>query len=103
MQHELYEVTSFKIVGPFKLYIEFDDGTSQEIDFEPVLRGKLYGPLRDRSLFRQVTLDPEAHTLVWPNGADFDPETLRNWPLYRNAWIDAARSMAQREAESTAT
>ena len=31
------------------------------------------------------------------------PETLRNWPLYRSAWIEAARSMAEREAESTAT
>lgn len=101
MQHELYEVTAFKIVGPYRLYIEFDDGTSREIDFEPILHDTIYGPLRDRALFRQVTLDPEAHTLVWPNGADFDPETLRNWPLYRSAWIEAAMSLAQREAEST--
>jgi hypothetical protein len=58
----------------------FDDGTSQTIDFEPVLAGELYGPLRDLRLFNQVEIDPEVKTLVWPNGADFDPATLHDWP-----------------------
>jgi hypothetical protein len=28
---------------------------------------------RYSSVFERVRLDPRAHTLVWPNGADFDP------------------------------
>ena len=56
-----------------------------EIDFEPVLLGNLYGPLKDEKLFNQVKIDPEVHTLVWPNGADFDPETLYNWAKYLEA------------------
>jgi len=35
--------------------------------------------LRDLTLFNQVRLDPEIHTLVWPNDADFDPATLYYW------------------------
>lgn len=27
-------------------------------------------------MFRGVTVDPEAGTLVWPNGADLDPDVL---------------------------
>jgi hypothetical protein len=27
-----------------------------------------------------VNIDPEFHTLIWPNGADFDPATLHDWP-----------------------
>lgn len=80
MSHAIYRVDSFRIVGPYTLYVRFDDGTERTIDFRPVLVGDLYSPLRDPELFDQVRLDPEVHTLVWPNGANFDPATLHDWP-----------------------
>lgn len=92
--HELYRVTGFSIIGPYTLSITFDDRSSQIINFEPILHGNLYGPLRNLALFNQVRLDMEAHTLVWPNDADFDPETLRNWPDYKDAWVVAAQRFA---------
>ena len=73
-------MVSFAIVAPYTLRVTFDDTTTQVIDFSPILEGELYGPLRDASLFNQVQLDPEVQTLVWPNGADFDPATLHDWP-----------------------
>jgi hypothetical protein len=79
MAHEIYRVVSFEKVAPFTLRLQFDDGVSQLVDFRPVLKGELYGPLQDLSLFDQVQIDPEVHTLVWPNGADFDPAILHNW------------------------
>lgn len=80
ISHAIYCVESFEIVGPYTLRAGFDDGTERTINFRPVLEGDLYGPLRDRGLFEQVRLDTEVHTLVWPNGADFDPATLHDWP-----------------------
>ena len=80
MAHEIYRVRSFEKIAPFTLRIKFDDDTSQTIDFRPVLEGELFGPLKDPTLFAQVCIDPEVHTLVWPNGADFDPAILHNWP-----------------------
>jgi len=80
MTHEICRVVSFEKVAPFTLRVVFDDSTSQVIDFRPVLKGELYGPLQEPLLFDQVRIDPEVHTLVWPNGADFDPATLHNWP-----------------------
>ena len=82
MAHRLYKVTRFNIAGDYTLSIYFDDGSEQVVDFRPVLHGEVFGPLRDIAFFNQVTLDPIVHTLTWPNGADFDPETLRNWPDY---------------------
>jgi hypothetical protein len=81
MMCSVCKVKSFAIVGPYTLSIGFDDGTVREIEFSPVLQGELYGPWRDLRLFEQVTLDAEVHTLVWPNGADFDPAILHDWPL----------------------
>jgi hypothetical protein len=79
MPHEIYRVVSFQKAAPFTLRVQFDDGTTQIIDFRPVLQGELYGPLQEPTLFDQVSIDPEVHTLVWPNGADFDPAILHNW------------------------
>ena len=80
MAHPIHRVTAFEIVGPYTLEVSFDDGLSRVIDLSAVLEGELFGPLRDRAIFDQVTLDREVHTLVWPNGADFDPATLHEWP-----------------------
>ncbi len=80
MNHPIYKVVSVKVSTPYTLIVEFDDNTLQEIDFQPILRGEIYAPLQDISLFNQVCIDPEVHTLVWPNGADFDPATLHDWP-----------------------
>ena len=41
--------------------------------------GSLFRPLEDPKFFRQVKLNPEIRTIQWPNGADFDPETLYHW------------------------
>lgn len=92
MIHPIYRVVAFEIVGPYALRVLFDDETQQTIDFRPVLAGELYGPLRDPALFNLVSIDPEVHTLIWPNGADFDPATLHDWPHQ----IDVLKQQADR-------
>lgn len=89
--HPIYRVKSFQPVAPYTLRVQFDDQTEQVINFEPVLFGELYGPLRELTLFNQVTIDPEVQTLVWPNGADFDPATLHDWPIFAEAFAKRAR------------
>ena len=94
MGHLICRVVGFKKIGPYILLVKFDDGQEQKIDFKPVLVGELYGPLDDEKMFNQVEIDPEVHTLVWPNGADFDPETLYNWPEY----VENMRRIAEQSA-----
>jgi len=61
----------------FVLRLSFDDGSVREIDLEAELWGPVFEPLHhDAQLFRQVRVDEELGTIVWPNGADLDPDVL---------------------------
>ena len=90
--HAIHFVKSAIVIGPHTLKLRFEDETEQIINFEPVLRGQLYGPLRDLGLFNQVQIDPEVRTIVWPNGADFDPATSHDWATHGPKLIELARS-----------
>ena len=69
-------VESVRYVSDFTVHIVFTDGTEGDVDLGDELHGELFVPLKDRSLFAQVSVHPEFHTLTWPNGADFAPEFL---------------------------
>lgn len=94
MDHAFYRVEHVEIVAPYTLALRFNDGTEQRIDFEPVLEGEVFGPLRDPAVFIAVELDQTFGTVQWPTGADFDPETLHDWPKYRDGFIAMARRWA---------
>jgi len=96
MNHPIFRVASFEIVGSYTLRVHFDDNTAQTINFRAMLRGEMYAPLVDLNLFNQVRVDPEAHTLVWPNGADFDPATLHDWSMNAQALAERAQSWQPR-------
>ena len=100
MVHPIYRVLSCEIIAPYTLRVKFNDNTEQIIDFEPVLAGLVFGPLQDLTLFNQVRLDPEVHTLVWPNGADFDPATLHDWPQHLPELLSRARQWELESASS---
>ena len=94
MGHAIYRIDRFEIVGPYTLAVRFNDGTEQRIDFRPVLEGEVFGALKDLAIFDAVELDSTFGTIQWPNGADFDPETLHDWPKYRDELITMARRWA---------
>ena len=97
MNHLLCRIVRFEILGEYRVHVEFDDGLSRTIDLAPILQGEVFGPLRDPELFHSATLDTEAHTIVWANGADFDPATLHDWPEHE----DEMRIRAQQWAATT--
>jgi hypothetical protein len=62
----------------YRLELTFTDGAHGEVDLREdiVGRGGALAPLEEAGFFRQVRLDPEAGTLVWPNGVDMCPDVL---------------------------
>jgi hypothetical protein len=47
--------------------------------------------LKDPSYFRQVRAHPESGTVVWPNGADLDPDVLYAHLTGQPIKLDVAR------------
>lgn len=94
MAHPIHRVTSVEVTGTHELVVGFDDGISRQINLEPILEGEMYGPLRNPDFFAKVEIDPEVRTLVWPNGADFDPAILHDWPQHEEAMRNLAKRWA---------
>ena len=78
--HTFISIVGFSLLPEYKIRVQFQDLQIREIDLKPLLDRPLYAALRDKGFFAQVKIDTEVGTLVWPNGADFDPDTLYNWP-----------------------
>jgi hypothetical protein len=76
---ELVHVTEVEVVGSHRLRLSFDDGAEGQVDLSSWRWRGVFEPLADPDYFRQVTLDKELGTIVWPNGADIAPETLHAW------------------------
>ena len=65
-------------VQDYALALTFSNGVHAELDLRDrvIDRGGILAPLSDIDFFSRVQVDPEAGTLVWPNGVDFCPDVL---------------------------
>lgn len=71
------DVVDVTVLGRYVLGLRFEDGSDRVIDLEPILDGPMYEALLDDyELFRQVRVDEDSGTVVWPNGADISPRRL---------------------------
>ncbi len=64
--------------GAFVVRLGFTDGLQATVDLAPWVAGKggVFTALQNADFFAQVTVDREAGTICWPNGADLDPDVL---------------------------
>jgi hypothetical protein len=84
---QMVRVNSVEPLQGFRVRLGFTNGSSREIDLEPYLRGPVFDPIRgDAKVFRQVSVDRRAGTIVWPNGADIDPDVL--YLGLKPAWME---------------
>ena len=85
-------------IEAYRLELTFTNGETAELDFRNRIagRGGVFGPLEDINYFKQVKVDPEIGTLVWPNEVDFCPDVLyseatgKPLPEFETATEDAA-------------
>ncbi len=91
----LPNVVSVTQTGPYRLRLRFDDGVEGEVDVKAAVSFVgVFEPLRDPGFFAQVRVDPEAGTIVWPNGADLDPLVLHSRVTGRPITLDTPSAQA---------
>ncbi len=73
---KLPAVAGVAVIADHRLRLLFDDGTAGDVDLSGMEWKGVFAALKDPKYFAQVTVDPDAATVVWPNGADIAPETL---------------------------
>ena len=71
-------ITGARVRTPYIVELQFTDGTQGVVDLGRWILGArgVFAALQDPAFFEQLTVDREAGTIVWPNGADLDPDVL---------------------------
>jgi Protein of unknown function (DUF2442) len=73
----LKDVVAVEALEPYRLRLVFEDGVAGEVDVARLVRFEgIFAALHDPASFRAVRVEPDAGTVVWPNGADLDPDVL---------------------------
>ncbi len=74
----LIDVTHVQPLPNRNLDLTFEDGFHGIVEMDRVVKNYtgVFAPLLQDDYFRQVTVNTELGTVVWPNGADLCPDVL---------------------------
>ena len=83
----MVRIRGVEALDGFRVRLSLTDGSTREVDLRPYLNGPVFEPVRsDAGFFRSVQVDHELGTIVWPNGADIDPDVLYHG--LKPAWME---------------
>jgi Protein of unknown function (DUF2442) len=69
-------VRTVQALEPYVVRVVFADGEVRDVDIRPLLDGPIFEAVRDPDLFARVAVDEYGESVVWPNGADLDPDVI---------------------------
>jgi hypothetical protein len=73
----LKDLVAARPLDGYRLYLRFEDGAEGVVDLSTQLNFRgVFEPLKDPAYFQMLRVDADLGTVVWPNGADLDPDVL---------------------------
>lgn len=82
-------IIAVKHIDKYRLELTFATEEKAELDFHDRIigRGGVFKSLEDIDYFKQVVVDEEIGTIVWPNEVDFCPDVLYSEAMNEPALI----------------
>ena len=72
----MLEVINANYEDDYKIWLEFNNGSTGIADLRDDLWGTMFESLNDVNLFKKFKISAIMNTIEWENGADFAPEFL---------------------------
>ncbi len=74
----LFDVTRVQALPNRNLELTFENGFHGIVEMDRIVKSYtgVFAPLLQDDYFKQVTVNAELGTIVWPNGADLCPDVL---------------------------
>lgn len=73
----LKDIIAVQPLDGYQLHLKFEDEVEGVVDIAELIQFTgIFEPLRDRTYFAQVKVNPDLGTICWDNGADLDPDVL---------------------------
>ena len=72
----MHRIVEVKPLERYRVWIRFADGTDGEVDLSDLVGKGVFAIWNDPQQFNEVYIDPETHTLAWPDGFDLCPDSL---------------------------
>jgi len=73
----LKDIVAVEPLNAYRLRLHFEDGVNGVVDLTSLVTFQgVFAPLEDQAYFQLAQVNPELGTVVWPNGADLDPDVL---------------------------
>src|SRR5699024_10996443 len=90
-------IANVDVAGNYLLRVHWVSGAAWIVDLRELVFGlKGLRPLRDATMFAQVTVGEGGHSLVWPNELDVGADRLWELSLQQNGHADAAEFLRWR-------
>lgn len=73
----LIDIVRVTPLANYELELLFEDGTNGIVNMAEIVEFTgVFAPLKNKTYFDQVRVNPDIGTICWPNKADMDPDVL---------------------------
>jgi len=72
----MHKIIAVKPLENYKIEVNYENGVKGRIDLSDIIGKGVFSAIKDTKEFKKVCIDPQTHTVCWPNGIDLCPDSI---------------------------